>query len=1383
MYKRNIKPNKIKTYEKDSLSFFGFGPFLLAGAASWAQGPVSTYKLEASATAPARPEQWTDFELGTDAGYVNVSGYWLSTAAAPLKIDTTTPVSGISLGFSLPFEDKQMNFFGVSGDGLVYFFEGEDDTVGYSRNTTVGINMSSGYVKNAVCAAPAIWEPSYFYSYPLSIQADTETRIGYNLDEANGVLTVRFENVLAWWEQMSWTGFDPATAMRCSYDIVATEEGGISVHFWAAELPDMTPIENLYYGYPLDLAFKFALKGETEYTHALDWDGSTDFNAGVILMDAEHVAQTPVLTFFFPVPCTVPTGVTASLETLSQRSDSFSGKVKAEGAYDGLLVLLSTTETIAGRPEDQTVYETAPTVNIPADTVGGCPVVSVGDGVVNLFNVNEPAGMVGQKAPGTKLDPGTEYFLMVFPYNDACEGGPVYATEPIVLPFRTAHMPVEVEVADIESDAVEFAISGHEGLDILVGYSRQQYYDYDYALDFAQRVYEKGDTIFFSAEPVSDHNDPYLMQAAYSGPVSDGKLRIEGLEAGVPYYFYFWIETAEGQHASQYAYQGIYTMPVLRDDTSLVFNFMNDAVPGDPEANDAKPDTVWPAGWSTSLPEAAFMPKYPSFYVDNENVLPDDLDAYRSATVYLRNTDGFYVGDMISPVIETKGSALVLTAKIQLADEMRGLALSPTESLGEDDTLSVWYKGETETEWTLAEYLTDAELVYPEGEDFATVRFNVPAADLDRIQLRFLLKVDYSMGDPRFCLNELVVDPALPCAFPIDFAVIDSLTTHRTLVMEWTDQNSPRASSFIYQYREAGAEEWSEIANTNAASCTIEGLVPNTLYEVGVRAVCAMKDTSLLKTGEGYTMIGMPYEQALTDMQELPRGYEIESDYFGGWTTEVRTSDGHTLLGATSSAYGSDPMMKFPPIYLEELAAPAEFTFQCRAFYASYSGAEPKAIGDSSSAWIVVYLSDDKEFSDEEAVDTIRLADCDMNWEPYAIDLSDWTKQLYVALAIQDTGEYYEYRAGCCFFAIDSIEARYTDYIPCMPVENIQQYDLTTRGVTLSWEGYSTEYGIYFTNQTSGETDTVYTMDNVYTFDTLSPGTMYTYFIQPFCEEGHRSPGALSEEGFFTTVDICAMPANFRIVSTTWRSVIFAAEAEGTKYVHIWEAKPSEFPDIYMLLSTSDTIEVLGLDYQTDYFISLRAICGAGDSSVWTDTLFFTTLLPECNAPANLDAEEGSTSADLSWTGDDNHSYYWLYYRPTAVSSFADTLEVYQTYYTLENLEPNTAYVWTLRAICDDTWISEPAVMEFTTEDVANEAGALAGLKVGAQNRRIAIWNESGIWIDRVDVLSVGGMLLYSTEVMASDHVLLPELNQGGLVLVRIVSGQDMATYKVVLVR
>jgi endonuclease I len=105
--------------------------------------------------------------------------------------------------------------------------------------------------------------------------------------------------------------------------------------------------------------------------------------------------------------CSTPTAQPTNLTFGSPTNTSISGNFTASSpTSDQTLVIISTSNTLSGLPQNGTVYS-------EGDEVGGGTVISSNSST--SFNA-------------TSLSPGTTYYFYLFSFNSSCSGGPVYNT-------------------------------------------------------------------------------------------------------------------------------------------------------------------------------------------------------------------------------------------------------------------------------------------------------------------------------------------------------------------------------------------------------------------------------------------------------------------------------------------------------------------------------------------------------------------------------------------------------------------------------------------------------------------------------------------------------------------------------------------------------------------------------------------------------------------------------------------------------------------------------------------------------------------------------------------------------------------------------------------
>ena len=108
---------------------------------------------------------------------------------------------------------------------------------------------------------------------------------------------------------------------------------------------------------------------------------------------------------------------------------------------------------------------------------------------------------------------------------------------------------------------------------------------------------------------------------------------------------------------------------------------------------------------------------------------------------------------------------------------------------------------------------------------------------------------------------------------------------------------------------------------------------------------------------------------------------------------------------------------------------------------------------------------------------------------------------------------------------------------------------------------------------------------------------------------------------------------------------------------------------------------------------------------VWIDELSFERI-SECKDPTGLETLTiGSTHADLTWNGIDSAGSYLLqvstdpYFANEEAFVFNGTVKSNSC--RVDHLEPQTTYVWRVRAICGERWGESAFSQKATFQDLA----------------------------------------------------------------------------------
>lgn len=207
-----------------------------------------------------------------------------------------------------------------------------------------------------------------------------------------------------------------------------------------------------------------------------------------------------------------------------------------------------------------------------------------------------------------------------------------------------------------------------------------------------------------------------------------------------------------------------------------------------------------------------------------------------------------------------------------------------------------------------------------------------------------------------------------------------------------------------------------------------------------------------------------------------------------------------------------------------------------------------------------------------------------------------------------------------------------------------------------------------------------------YTLTGLTAGTEYSVMVRAFIDNDTQS--CWSDVVTFTTAPTCPKPTNLVAGSIDTHSAVLSWTEKGE--ADQWQICING-DESNLIAVHENPFTLTNLDPETDYSVKVRAYCSAEDQSSWSDAVTFTTAIAN-PAPTDVLADNvTSTSADISWTGNDDATSYNLRYRtargfnygfetaePWAVDDF-DPCTTYDgdgqsTYYFQQNSFTNQGY-------------------------------------------------------------------------------------------------------------
>ena len=493
-------------------------------------------------------------------------------------------------------------------------------------------------------------------------------------------------------------------------------------------------------------------------------------------------------------------------------------------------------------------------------------------------------------------------------------------------------------------------------------------------------------------------------------------------------------------------------------------------------------------------------------------------------------------------------------------------------------------------------------------------------------------------------------------------------------------------TSLTFHWTPAGSESaWEVTVGTTTAiattnSFTATGLSSSSSYNVSVRAICGVGDTSFVTSANFATSCGVistfPYAESF-ESAEAPANC---------WTLVYGDGSGTTnpMTHYSGSAHDGNRVFRFS-------------SYSSSSDYNQYL-ISPELSGSNLilSFWYMNYSS----YGDDNIQVGYSTTTADTSafiWGSWLNPGGNWTEFVdtmpanvkYFAIHYYGDYAYYTYvddltvdgnGSGCN--APDAVNATAAE---------------TT--ATLTWSGSANAYQVAVVAGNWVEpTAPVSVTGSSYTFTGLTPGTQYSLGVRSDCDSGLYSQWVVTT---VTTAERpCPVPTDVHATATTVTSATIAwtpAEEGQTDFqLHITTPGADTLVD-----ATGSSVTVTGLLANTAYTVTVRANCGAGVYSEWSAPATFTTN----SCPDVTNVHMGTittTTATVLWEGTAD-SYEVAYGEQGTTTEQCERVTTTSTSYTITGLESGSIYVVYVRSICGGGAYGEWA--DETTFTTAEENG------------------------------------------------------------------------------
>ena len=1068
------------------------------------------------------------------------------------------------------------------------------------------------------------------------------------------------------------------------------------------------------------------------------------------------------------------------------------------GTADDFLFVLDNDGTLSFTPQDGQTYNAA-------SEIGNGEVVLTYD---NFYWPNNPF-----EDPyfyfSFETQGSTEYTVYCFPYNDCRQDGLKYASAIEVGKFNSPEGAPKINSLTYTEDALELTFDdAMQGKRVLVLYTDAPF-DWNGAFGAHGEYRPDGGSASFNPDAQAGDSykevDGIQIRYAYYGTLDDSSIKIEGLTPNRVYSAIAYTVTGSGDalvFTADCAHASVY---VPATDVPISFGpypatNLNESGEG---THLISYDQQWPdAGWGNQ-PEGVDMSQYLSRF-DMIFGWQTHYERFIQMSVPANGTVSF-----TTPAFTTSRDAL--TVSMELA---RAASSNAAEDFQAGDSFSLEYaQPETDavdTTWNTAETLTSLASL-AEGSIDGLYWWDVNIDGIDPAK-PVLLRVSATSGGDysyfmlvrRVNVNERAACP-LPSVRVVDVTDAQALATWTKTVDEADGTNS----GYIFSYGPQGGA-FSEPVLVSDTSFLMDSLLASTTYTVNVRALCGEGDTSNVSERNFTTLRGLPYTMLAAQESNPISGSNVYASQNGvydqsgsGWNVYPMYMENiGSVRALTIQAIQSDltdsVLIALPEFYKESTGERQEFvTFKVGVGIYSSSNPMPSTMDSilAETSKLQVLLSTDGVFENADVIGEISGSELVYgSYVPFTFPIQTENEGLCrIGFAWMNTEADKTIQTDYTYILLDSVYVK-SVVSPCDEISGplgINQADAvtaTTATIVLPESealSYMFRYGVldFSGNQ---QWDTIFTDNRVIELEGLAPATAYTSEVYQAIDLAGRYV-CMDHVDFidFATLVSCYPVDTFALMAATRNNATFQvldpATDSAAKVLRVF-TEDASFDRAYAWPENTLYYTVSGLTAGTDYMALVRVVCAEGDSSMWSaDTVRFSTEAepqPVCGVPTALASVPGIDTVALSWTAGENNVSFEVIYKEASAAQY-DTVQSEEASCVVRGLTKKTAYVWSVRGICEEISSDFAEEAEFETlDETANENSLAAALRVLSQDDMIHILNPAKIRIDRVQVYTATGARVADLTVRADNNVSIP-VDGGRILLVNVFSGSENAIFKV----
>ena len=629
-----------------------------------------------------------------------------------------------------------------------------------------------------------------------------------------------------------------------------------------------------------------------------------------------------------------------------------------------------------------------------------------------------------------------------------------------------------------------------------------------------------------------------------------------------------------------------------------------------------------------------------------------------------------------------------------------------------------------------------------------------------------------------------VVVSEIPSCFDPEGLMVTQVTAN-SATLDWNDPWNDSPASYTIRYAEAGTSTYSYVQNVTTRPYVVTGLQAGTAYEFAVMANCSATSGSAYSDVVTAQTVCAP--QALPYLENFDAittnaTYQTEGvlpDCWHGFSTFGYAAwQPHVVsrLASTSYAFASsEPNTLLMQAYPTDstLVALPEFNEP----FDNISIAFAKRMGTADATYVrleVGYTTDAYDMASFVPVANIvpvtTMTRDSVSFQNVT-NVPAGARIAFKWVNTYPTSTTLAYR--CC---VDDIAVR--PIVVCDQPTNLAYSNLTSNSASISWSpNGASQWEVNYKPQSAATWQTMNVSAPNCVLSNLTDQTDYEVRVRALC--GNNMSSTWSSTLTFTTphADACLTPTGLTASTITTSSVELSWDANNAVSWILQYRKTSETTWSQQSVATNH-YTLSNLDPETEYKVTVKAVCGDNASSDWSAELTFTTeALPAgCPEPSNLAATNMTkNSVVLDWT-ENGHATSWTVNYKEANANQWSTVIANAHPYTLTDLQPETNYSAYVVANCEDGQSGPSNMVQFTTlPDGINDYEQTISLYPNPNSGQFTINNEQLI-INRVQVYDVYGKLLKTVEVNANTVELDVRELSAGMYFVRISTEKGVVT-------